>query len=312
MKLRLLVAGLSVCSALVVATSADAAPAPACTVATMTPRAASIPANLPGFAYTALDATTKDVHLFAVDSSAELPLTVGPVTEGLLKVVPTSPLVAGKSYRLEFSPFCSYGPVPPLAPIAFTAAAEAPLPTKIGAPLAAPTVILRDRGTTAFSIATSTSLDPELRPWLSVYQLVVLLDGKPVSTKATSTANDGVALVAEGWCDAALASTNKHTIQLRGRLPFAPTLDTLATDVVFDCPAPAIGTPPNNPPTAPPATTPSTPSTSGNVGNGNASTANGCSVGQAGHTSTSLPLLGIAIGLMAFARRRAVASRPRQ
>lgn len=310
MKRRLLTAALLAGSALLVVTSVEAAPAPACTPATMTPRAASIPVNLPGFAYTALGAKTTDVHLFEGISTSELPLTVGPVAEGLMKIVPTSPLVAGKSYRLEFNPFCSYGPVPPQAPLTFTATAEVPLPTRIGAPLAAPTVTLRDLGTTLFTLATSTSLDPELSPWLSVYQLVVVLDGKPVATKVTLTANDGVALLADGWCDAALASTNKHTIKLRGRLPFAPTLDTLATDVAFDCPAPAIGTPANNPPAAPPGTTPST---SGNgVGNGNRSTASGCSVGPSGHASSSLPLLGVAIGLMAFARRRAVASRTRR
>src|SRR4051812_38431420 len=96
MKLCLAVAGLLACSALVLVTPAGAAPAPTCTPATMTPRAATIPANLPAFAYTALSATSKDVRLVATDSAADLPLTVGPVSDGLLKVAPTNPLIAGK------------------------------------------------------------------------------------------------------------------------------------------------------------------------------------------------------------------------
>jgi MYXO-CTERM domain-containing protein len=307
MKLRLLLAGLSACSALVVATSAHAAPAPACTPATMSPRAATIPVNLPGFAYTALSATANDVHLFDAASSSQLPVVVGPVVDGLMKVVPSNPLIAGKSYRLEFSPMCSYGPVPPATPISFTAVAEAPLPTKLAAPLAAPTVVLRDYGTTSFTITTSTTLEPEIKPWLSIYQLVLLLDGKLVATKATVN-NDAVQVVADGWCDAAFASTSKHTIQLRGRLPFAPTVDTLGTEVTFDCPAPVIGTPPNTPPTAPPpGTTP--PGTPGAPVVTNGTHAGGCSVSANGASSSSLPLLGVAIGLLAAITRRRRAQR---
>ena len=269
----------------------------------MTPKAAVIPANVPGFGYTALLAKSTDVHLFDL-AAGELPLTAGPVADGLLKVAPVTPLKPGSSYRLEFSPFCNYGAAPS-GPLTFTAAAEAPLPTKLGTAQAALAVTLKDYGTTQYTISGSFALDPEMKPWAGVYQLVVVLDGRLVGTKATLTpANDGVQVVATGWCDAANAATKTHTLQLRGRLPFAPTVDTLSSTLDFVCPAPSIGTPANNPPTGP-ASTSTVPSPQPT---NTSSTAHGCSVGSANGTSSSLPLLGLAIGLAALARRRALKS----
>lgn len=310
MKLRFLLAGLSAGSLLVVATAAQAAPAPVCVPATITPHGSAIPASFPGFAYTALSATAKDVHLFASDTSVELPLIVGPVADGLLKVAPSSPLVAGKSYRLEFSPFCSYGPTPPQGPITFTATAGVPLPTKIGSALTTPTVTLRDFGTTAFSIATSSTLDAEIGPWLTSYQLVLLLDGKPVATTSTFDKSNSVQLVGEGWCDTALSSTDQHTVQLRARLPFAPTVDTESSPITFHCPAPAIGTPPNNPATPPPPGAVN-PTSSGSSGEGSKASISGCSVSLRSSQGpvSSLPLLGLALGMVAVVRRRLSAAK---
>ena len=305
MKLRLLLAGLSGLLAVSAASSAEAAPVPVCTPATMSPHAAIIPANLPGFAYTALAATSNDVHLFAGVSQTELPLTVGPA-DGLIKVTPQGPLVVGSSYRLEFNAFCQYGPTKPQGPITFTVAEAAPLPTKLGAALATPSVSLHDYGTTAFTITSSTTLDPEMKPWQSLYQLVLVIDGKLVSTRSIISGDDTVKVSADGWCDAALASTKDHTVQLRGRLPFAPTLDTLGTPITFDCPAPAIGTPTGSPPVAPPpGSTPGT-SSGGNAGtsSSNGGSSGGCAIAQSAPRSALLPLLGLALGLAAVTRRR--------
>src|SRR4051812_32117575 len=90
MKPRLLLAGLSASSALVLAPSAAhaiAAP-PSCISADVVPRPTQpVPANLPGFGYTAVNASSGDVHLFdgAAGSTkgTEVPLTVGPAAEGL-------------------------------------------------------------------------------------------------------------------------------------------------------------------------------------------------------------------------------------
>src|SRR4051794_9785857 len=97
MKLRLLLAGLSSCAALVVAAPVAhgmAAP-PSCIPAALVPRPTqAVPANLPAFGYTALAATLQDVHLYegagGPNKGQELPLTLGPAADGLLKVAPAT------------------------------------------------------------------------------------------------------------------------------------------------------------------------------------------------------------------------------
>ncbi len=307
MKLRLLLSGLPALATLAFAARAGAAPLPACTPATMSPHAAVIPANLPGFAYTALAATASDVQLYQGTSGTALAVTVGPAVDGLLKVLPQAPLVVGSSYRLEFSAFCEYGPTKPQGPVTFTVAPEAPLPTKLAGPLTTPNVSVHDYGTSAFTITTSATLDPEMKPWQAVYQLAVVIDGKLVDTRSIIGSGDIVKVSADGWCDAALAATKNHTVQLRGRLPFAPTLDTLGAPVTFDCPAPAFGTPTGSPPVAPPPGTSSSSSggASGAPGASNpSSAAGGCAIAPSATRDALLPLLGLALGAAFVARRR--------
>src|SRR4051812_19587451 len=204
MKLRLLVLGVTACSGLALthAPAAHAAPAPACTPATVTPQAATVPANLPAFGYTATNATTSDVRLFSVTGPrTELPLTVGPAVEdGYLKVAPAAALVAGTSYELEYQPFCAYAAYP-TKPLAFVASAEAPLPTTLGAVTSGPTVSLADFGTTQVTIAATYSIAAEMKPWAGVYVLGVVFDGRVVETHAKlSAAGDSVQIDATGWC----------------------------------------------------------------------------------------------------------------
>src|SRR5688572_29410001 len=77
--------------------SAHAAAQAPCAAATIEPAATTIPANFPGFGYTATKATNDDIHLRVVGSSADVPLTLGPVAEGFVKVAPASPLTVGQS-----------------------------------------------------------------------------------------------------------------------------------------------------------------------------------------------------------------------
>lgn len=222
--------------------SASAAAQPRCVPAQILPSASVVPVNLPGFGYTALKGTVSDVHLWATTggSRTEIPLTLEHV-DGLLKLSPTTPLVAGSTYELEYAPYC-YGTVTNPGPYKFTATASAPLPTKLGAVSGTPTVVTKDFGTTQFTIDARYALDPAMKPWASVYQLLVLLDGRLVGTKAT-LAGDAVDIRAVGWCDAANAASRTHALTLRARLPFAPTLDTDATALTFDCPAPVLHAP---------------------------------------------------------------------
>ncbi len=300
---RLLVAS-SVASLLTLVSVAKAAPAPSCNPASMTPSAASIPANFPGFAYTAQAATANDVHLFTL-AKVEVPLTLGPVVGGLLKVKPAA-LTPGTTYELDFSSFCNYGNYPPQGPIVFMATAEAPLPTRLGEVSGTPTVVLEDFGTTKYTITAAYTLDPEMKPWLSVYQLDVALDGNRVSTKASVDATGTSAhVIGTGWCDAVTAASNAHTIQLRATLPFAPTLDTATVTVSFSCPAPNITTPPKEPLQPPPT---SASSSSGNAGGGHAG---GCAAtpSRTGNGATDLTLFAMALGLASFVRRRTAATR---
>lgn len=307
MKLRLLLAGLSVCSVLVMAPAAAHAMVapPSCIPAALAPTTTqAVPANLPGFGYTAVTAQASDVHLFAAGSSAELPVTLGPVADGLIKIAPVTAFAPGSSYRIEVSPFCQYSAYPPPGAFTFTVGPEAPLPAKLGEALAPPTVTVKDLGTSSFTVSGTYSLDPAMKPWTGVYQLLVIVDGKPVSTKATlSPAADSVSVVATGWCDDALASANTHSIRLRGRLPFAATLESAALPVAFSCPAPRVTTLPNNPP--------SRPTGAGIPDEGNSSPSarsGGCSMSPASDSSSSWPLLGVALGLAALMRRRVSAA----
>ena len=298
MNLRLTIAGLSACGAFGVSPAALAAIQAPCVPAAMTPRAAAIPVNLPGFGYTALKATATDVHLLAGPSRAEVPVTVGPVVDGLLKVVPTSPLTVGGSYQLEFTSFCDYGPIPKPQPIAFTVTAQAPLPTKIGDLQGAPTVTLKDFGTTQYTLAATYALADEMKPWAAVYELGIELDGKTIETRATLAAAS-VQISAIGWCDGAAAATNNHKVRLRARLPFAPIVDTALADMDFVCPAVAIRTPPPGNPTPPNG--PGNPSSGGTTTT--TKNSGGCAV--AGHASSPSSLLaGLTVGLCALLRRR--------
>lgn len=306
MKLRIVLAGLSACSALTIASVVWAAPRAPCVHARVTPAAASIPANLPAFGYTALNAQPSDVHLVATSGTKiEIPLTLGPVEGSFLRVAPTTPLIAGTTYELTFASFCGYGTTPPPGPLVFTATAEAPLPTKVGQIVSAPKFTVKDFGTTQYTIAASYTLDPEMKPWASVYQLNVVFDGRAVETKVVP-AGDGIEVAATGWCDQATAATKKHTVQLRGKLAFAPTIETASSELEFDCPAPNIGTPTSNP--VPPEPGGGSSSGTGNgtgagngAGNGNGSSG-GCSV--TGASTSSLPALAALFGLAALLRRR--------
>lgn len=305
MKLRPLFAGLATCSGLAVASTASAAPAMPCAPATMTPIATSVPANLPAFAYSATNATAGDVHLTALSATApagDVPLTIGPVAEGHLKVAPTKPLVAGTSYRLEYQSFCGYGPYPS-KPLEFTATAEAPLPTQLGALTSGPTVTLKDYGSTQVAITAGYSVVDEMKPWAHLYQINVAFDGKLVETKSTwSSALDSVQIEAKGWCDQASAATTKHTIQLRGRLPFAPTVETLAANMDFVCPPPSISPPPNNAAVPPTSTSSSSGATGTGTGTPTTTIHGGCSA-TPGATSSSASIA-LLFGLAALVRRR--------
>src|SRR5262245_21689356 len=79
--------------------------APPCVAAKVLPSAPVVPANLPGFAYTALKATSSDVHLFNTSSGrVEVPLTID-TADGFLKLTPPTVLLAGASYELVYSPY---------------------------------------------------------------------------------------------------------------------------------------------------------------------------------------------------------------
>jgi hypothetical protein len=305
MKVRTLLAG--VFSATFLPAVAAAAVAPPCVPAGVLPRATNIPANIPAFGYEAQKATANDIHLFVTSGGAktETPLTVGFVEDGLLKVAPTSALVPGKTYSLEFNAYCSYGPTQPPGPINFTATAEAPLPTKIGDLVGPHAVTTADFGTTKFSIKGSYTIAAEMTPWLGVYDFFITLDGRRAQTIVTVAGNNAVDVVATGWCDEKTGSTGTHAIVLNAKLPFTPVLQTVVANASFSCPAPNIHAPApsnptvpqqmatNNPQGAPPTGSPSTGSSSGT---------SSCSVGSPG--AAFFPAAMIAVGLAVVFRRR--------
>lgn len=274
---------------------------PPCVAARVLPRAESIPANLPGFGYTALAAQASDIHLYAGPTKTEVPLTVGPVVDGLLKVVPQTPLVPGTSYELKFEPFCN-GAAHPVTPITFTAAPEAPLPTKVGEAQGTPTVELEDFGTTRFTIKGAYTLAAEMKPWVGVHQLTMTFDGRPIETRPT-VAGDVVQIEATGWCDEASAKSEQHAVVLRATLPFAPAAESAPVTMDFTCPAPRIQKPtPGAAPTAAPGggTSPAP----GPTTQAPASSDSGACAMLPARTSWSSAAIAALAGLAAILRRR--------
>ena len=307
MKLRLLLAGLSACSAVLVASSAAhaiAAP-PSCIPATLVPSTQQpIPANIPGFGYTALGAKANDVQFVQLGPGTDLGVTIGAPQDGLLKVRPASPLRPGQGYSITYASFCGYGTTPDPGPFKFVAGPEAPLPTRLGDATTPLVAIAQDRGTGSFTVNGAFTLDAAMKPWASIYKLSVVVDGQVVPTKVTlSPAFDSATVVANGWCDVKLSSTTSHTLQLRARLPFAATLDSDPVSADFVCPASTVTTLPNDPATAP-GTVPgaATPSSSTNTTQG------GCSAAP-GAASSAVGALGLVLGLALLARRRRSTSR---
>ncbi|MEO6418716.1 MAG: hypothetical protein ABIP39_04885 [Polyangiaceae bacterium] len=294
---RIALAWLVAGGAFLVGATASAAPAPSCTPATMSPNATMLPVNFPGFAFNALKATTNDVHLFDTTGGTmmETPLTIGPVVDGLLKVVPTSPLTAGHTYELDFSPFCSYGATMPQGPIKFTAVATTPFPTRVGDLQGTPTYTVKDYGTTQYTLGASYLLADEMKPWAGVYALVVSFDGEEIETHATVTGST-VQISTLGWCDATTAHAMPHQVVLKAKLPFAPELQTTAADLAFSCPAPNIATPPPGNPVQPPSTPVATAGTPGKSG--------GCSASGLGASGSPLVSFGLVLAISALLRRR--------
>lgn len=292
--------------------SALAALPPPCLPAKIVPSSAtSLPANFPGFGYTALKGKATDLTLTATsgpNAGQPLPLTVGPVSDGLLKVVPTSPLTEGTSYELAFNPYCSYGAYP-TEPLKFTVVAAAPLPTQIGTLTNEPTFSVKDYGTSKLMLWSNYSIAPEMKPWIQAFELNVVFDGKMIESSPQFDASfDSVQFVSTTWCDAASAGLSKHTVSLRARLPFTTPLETPATELAFECPAPNIQTPPNNPP-VPPSQTQSADVVSPAAQP--ASTTSGCSTSPGGGSSWAVVGL-VAAGLLIARGRRASSAATRR
>lgn len=294
--------------------AASAMAPPPCMPAAIAPNASGIviPANIPGFGYTAVKAAEKDVHLFSTTGTqVDIGVNVGPVEGQYLEVTPKTPLVPGNTYRLEYDAFCQYGGAPS-KPLTFTAGADAPLPTKLADLVGAPTVTTKDFGTTQYTVVATFALSPEMKPWLDVYQVALSVDGKLVSTLRAAGANDSFTATATGWCDATNAATKIHKVQLKARLPFAPAVESAVTDLTFDCPAPKIATsPPYTGPTGGTGgggTTLPGASSSGGSGSGTStpgtSSSGGCAIAMDSQASSPLALGAIALGLAAAVSRR--------
>jgi uncharacterized protein (TIGR03382 family) len=223
---------------------------------------------------------------WTTNGKVNVPLTLGPVVDGLLKVVPTSPLTAGTTYELDFSPFCSYGPTMPQGPIKFTAVATTALPTKVGDLQGAPTFAVKDYGTSEYTLSASYALADEMKPWSRIYALVISFDGEEIETHAT-VAGSSLQISALGWCDTTTARAMPHKLVLKAKMPFAPALQTVAADLSFSCPAPNIGTPPPGNPTQPPFAPAATPAVPGKAG--------GCSASGQSAPPIGSVVLGLAI-----------------
>ncbi|MBX3230720.1 MAG: hypothetical protein KIT84_00775 [Labilithrix sp.] len=296
--------------------------APPCPPVKMLPTASSVPANLPAFGFTALNPDASSVHLFSVPAGGgarvEVPVTLAPAVDGFTKITPNTALVAGTSYELEYSgSACTYGGSPPAGPYKFTAVAAAPLPTKVGTLEGGPVVATKDRGTTQFTVDVAYAIDPEMKPWVGVYELLLVVDGRIVGSKVSLSGTDVVKLNATGWCDATNAAANPHQVLLRARLPFSPNVESASTPVSFDCPAPALKTPGGAPPTTgttPPVPT-AAPTPAPGAGDGGASAApssggssSSCRSAPGRPTATS-PLAALVVLAAALTRRRAATRR---
>ncbi len=295
---------------LAIPATALAAPAPTCTPASVTPQAKSIPANLPAFGYTALNATTGDVHLVAKSGAGgEIPLTLGRIVDNYLELKPSTPMTPGTSYELQYGSFCNYGAYPAM-PLAFVAAPEAPLPTKLGDAYSGPTVTLRsESGVTTVNITAAYAFAEEMKPWVGVYELAMSFDGKVIETSPTIS-GDTVQISATTVCDTISSTLSKHTLQLQAHLPFAPPVASAATMLDFTCPAPTIATPPGDV-APPPGSSSSSSGSSGTSGSADGSTplrthVNGCSAASAPGTGafSAMASIGLFFGLALVARRR--------
>lgn len=233
---------------------ARAAPAPPCYPATIQPQLDGTPANLPGIAYSATQATEADIHLFDVSGAnpVEVPLTVGPVVDGVLKVVPSS-LAAGDKYELRYAPFCDYGGFP-TGPLKFQVAPTAPLPTSIGTLDGAPKITEHSY---SVDIAATYTLSQDMLPWARQYVFTAIVDDQRAYESAGTVAN-GKLTVAGTYLCAKPAPAATHVVTIRGHLPFVADLTTSSTEVTFTCPDPPPNTvPPSAAPNANPQTSPS-------------------------------------------------------
>ena len=275
-------AGLALCSGLAVATSAEAAPAPTCVSATMTPAAAAFPANLPAFGYTATTATAKDVHSTPSDpTQTELPLTVGPeVVDGYAEGRCRRHRSSRARRTSSSSAVLQLLRIPDEAALVHAdrrgAAADEARRAHVGTDRRAHRL-----RTTQVAIKATYSVAAEMKPWAAVYQLGMVFDGQVVETHPTFS-GDAAQIDASAWCDDAASKTNKHTLQLRARLPFAPSVETTFGTIEFVCPAPRITTAPDNGAVKPVGT-----SGSSGASAGSPSTTGGCSTSPA----APLPLL---------------------
>jgi MYXO-CTERM domain-containing protein len=268
----------------------------------MTPNAASVPANIPGFAFTATNATASDIHLVVAGTTTELPVKTGPIVDNLLEVSPASQLVPGTKYKMTWSPFCTYGGYA-IMPLSFVAADPAPLPTKYGDAKSPPVFTLHpnlrpgDEG--AFDLLSIQDYVPAMLPWRDLYKVTLVLDGQELATTqgvSIGAPENEINLYASSYCTDALAATTKHTVQVVAKLPFAPTLNGPVMPLDFACPAPNHTTPTN--PNLPPGATPD------GIAYDNTNRSSGCVV-AAGSTSPSwFAAVGLAIGAVLVLRRR--------
>ena len=282
------------------AASAAAAPAPPCFPATITPTlTGEVPATLPAFAYSAVQAKATDIHLFDVTGGAknEVALTLGPVIGGLLKVAPASPLVPGESYQLQYAAFCDYGGFS-TEPLSFTAGPAAPLPTHVGQIVGAPQIREYPKGN--YSLQATYAIADEMKPWTNLVHFSLIWRDTNADMFIQSQPEQGTLhATADGPCSNLTQGTTHHSFVLRATRVFADPIESDPTDVELDCAAVVPATP------ATPST-PSTPSTPAqNDTTSSSSTHHGCAAGP-GAASPGAALAAIGAIGAAFARRRRV------
>lgn len=300
MKLHIVLACLFACASS--ASFASAAPAPSCKPATMTPRGERIPANLPAFAYAAPSATSNDVHLSDTTGTTKkaVPLSVSAPSNGVVKVAPASPLVAGNRYELSFDPFCEYGAYG-VSPMTFTATESAPLPATIGK--VRTTTSGESGASTGFAVLVSIDVAAEMRPWAHLYAYDVTIDGTLHETSPVKVSYDGAKLdlTTFGVCDDAMAQRGTHTVRIGAKLPYAPEVEPIATTVDFSCTSGrAVSPAPNGSPDDPRQGSPA-------ASNGASHGTFACALGAPGRDGarSTLAFAGAAAaGLVLAARRR--------